>query len=267
MRIILILAIVGGIAFGAAFSLGCCSAPGVTQLPADEDAIEVVGPAKTDAPPPQAVAQAAKKPLEPPPPVPAVIAETIPEPRPQPKEMPARPTPAPAKPAATPIPAETTYAKLKLKRVKGGQLTYAAAGTVEEILAMLVDFDHAQGHRAWAQSYKTLRTDPAGVLARWKFKGKLGITPTVHLLFHTKREGKNGTVTYELKKRSLGIASFFGDFKVTPLAGSPSRSQIVQRAFIDSGLPFANASRSDIEKGLREDARLIRLWMQARTSK
>ncbi len=301
MRLAIIVVALTGVGFGLAWSLGCCSSPDAESL--DEGAIEVVsgdptagveGPAPATAPAPDAPAPGAPASGTPAPtpttptkePAPAPHPSGLPPPRvvtsngarhaPQ-QAAPAKPAdptpapapaPAPAASAPTPVPSDMKYSALKIKSVKGGQLVYAAHGTPDGFVQMLGDFENALGNRAWAQTYETLERSADRVVAKWKFRGKMGINPTVHIEFvTTKRSEAGATVEFKLVKKSLGIASFFGDFKITRLPGTPPRVQVVQRQFIDSGISFANASAEDIEKGLREDARLIRLWMEKRTAK
>ena len=76
-------------------------------------------------------------------------------------------------------------------------------------------------------------------------------------------EVKNYGVTV---KKAMGIATFFGDYRIEPVAGSPPRCLVTERVFLDSGLAFANASHEDLEKGLAEDARLLKAWMAERTA-
>lgn len=232
MRIIWIVMAVAVVGFGFAWSLGCCSAPDATTLPEDESEIRTVGGTR------------------------APTAETPADPSGDPAEASAR--------GQAPIPATTTYEALTLRGVKGGRIRFVVPGTVGDVLRMLLDFDHAAGHRAWARTYHTLAHDEEGVLAQWTFRGKMGIAPTVHLRFRVEHGDEGAVVRYELEKKAFGIASFFGDYRVTPRPGTPPRVEIAERVFIDSGIPIANASAEDIEKGLREDARLIRAWMAER---
>lgn len=232
MRILMIVLATAVVAFGFAWSLGCCSAPEVTTLPEDEAAIRAVGDVETD---PGEDPNAG-----------AIGSTTAPAEGPQ------------------PVPTSTTYEALALRGVKGGRIRFAVPGTVGDVLRMLLDFEKAAGNRAWARSYRTLSRDEQGVLAQWTFRGKMGIAPTVQLRFRVEHADGGATVRYELKKKAFGIASFFGDYRLRPLPGTPPRVELAERVFIDSGIPIANASQEDIEKGLREDARLIRAWMEQR---
>jgi hypothetical protein len=175
--------------------------------------------------------------------------------------------PAPVAPAVAREPApwpEPLYQALELRGVKGGRIEFLLPGTPEQVHAMLLDFEGAEGHRSWARGYQTLERSPGRVVAEWRFRGKMGINPTVHIAFESKQEGAATTVSYTLVKKAFGIASFFGDYRIEPLPDQPGRTRLSERVFIDSGIPFTNAKPEDIEKGLREDARLMRLWMEQR---
>jgi hypothetical protein len=183
----------------------------------------------------------------------------------EPEAPPTAPS-APDAPVHTPIPEAVSYAALELRKVKGGQIQFQVPGTPDEVLAMLVDFPNMSGRRSWAPSQRVLARDAEGVLTEWKFKGRMGIHPTVHVHFRTERSQDGGVVTFELRKKALGIGSFFGDYKVKRLPGTPARCLVVERTFLDSGLPFANASREDLEEGHRKDAELMRTWMEERAA-
>jgi len=158
------------------------------------------------------------------------------------------------------------YVALDVKGVKGGQLRYTLPGRVNDVAAMLLDFDKADGHRAWARRYEMLESGNRRVRARWVFRGKMGIQPTVEIDFRAVPEKNGVIVRYRLSKKSFGVAAFFGDHRVVGLHTTPPSVEVTSRVFIDSGLKLFNASRADIEKGLRRDAELMRAWMISRLS-
>ncbi|MFQ5417784.1 MAG: SRPBCC family protein [Myxococcota bacterium] len=161
-------------------------------------------------------------------------------------------------------PEEATYAKLSLRGVRGGRLRFELPGSVDEVVAMLLDFDHAAGHRPWAKKYRMLSRSSEGVVAEWAFNGKLGIEPTVRIEFAVERRKGGAVVRFHLTRTAFGVAAFFGDYRLAPLKGEPRKVQVTARVYIDSGLLFVNASHDDIAKGLREDARQMAEWMQVR---
>jgi len=228
----------------------CASTPGARALPADETRIAVVAN-QVPPPAPDPVPAPAAAPAEPAPAAPA----------PDPASAPPR---AAAPIATVPAPASPVFNRLELDGVKGGRLTFVLPGSVDQVAAMLVDFDHAEGHRSWAASYRTLSRAKDRVEAEWKFRGKLGIHPTVKMELRSSRDAKGFLLRFHLTKTATGIASFFGDYRLVLLAGKPAHTRITERVFIDSGLWIANASYEDIEKGLREDARLMTAWMAER---
>lgn len=168
------------------------------------------------------------------------------------------------KEASAPL-SEAEVEPLELEGVKGGQLTFEVDGDPEDVLEMLLDFDHAEGNRAWAKHYELLERDGDVVTARWSFQGRMGIDPRTEMELRIERLPDELVVTYRLSKPAFGLAAFFGDYRIRP-AAAPSASILTERVYIDSGIPIANASRKDIADGLKEDARLIVAWMQERTA-
>lgn len=154
---------------------------------------------------------------------------------------------------------------LDYKGVRGGKIVCDVDGSKDEVVAMLLDFDHADGKRAWAKTYKDLGTEGEKRLAFWSFEGKSGINPEVVLVFETITRGDAAIIRYRLREPVFGLAAFFGDWRVTPLGRA--RSRLTMRVYIDSGVLIANATEEDISDGLREDARLIDLWMKERLTK
>ncbi|MCA9323386.1 MAG: hypothetical protein KDB53_21810 [Planctomycetes bacterium] len=168
----------------------------------------------------------------------------------------------PTPPAGEP---EVHYEALALKGVRGGLIRCEIDGRPEDIKAMLLDFAHAAGRRAWARSYEFLREADGSVFARWDFEGKAGINPSVVLEFRERSRDGTMVIRYRLAETAFGLGAFFGDYQATALPETtPPRSQFTQRVFIDSGTWLANASQEEIEAGLREDTRLIRAWMRER---
>ena len=176
------------------------------------------------------------------------------------------PQAAPVQPAPR-HPEVGEFKPLRLEDVKGGLLSFLVDGTPEQVKEALLDFDNAQGHRAWAQQYKIVGREGSTVVAEWKFKGKLGINPTVQLEFSPSTDGNATVIRYKVRKKAFGIASFFGDYRIVQVQSDPPRSLLTERIFIDSGLSFANATHEDMNKGLNEDARLIREWMTQRVGR
>jgi hypothetical protein len=153
---------------------------------------------------------------------------------------------------------------LELKGVRGGEIALLIDGSPEQVSAMLLDFAHADGHRAWAREYRLLDSEGEEVRAEWRFEGKMGVDPTVELSFRRIAGVEPIVLRYELSETAFGLAAFFGDYRIQSVPGDPARSLLVERVFIDSGLFFVNASAEDIAAGLREDARLMRAWMRER---
>ncbi|MEE9395091.1 MAG: hypothetical protein V3W41_21590, partial [Planctomycetota bacterium] len=68
-------------------------------------------------------------------------------------------------------------------------------------------------------------------------------------------------------KEDFGLAAFFGDYLCETIPNDPRLSKLTERVFIDSGLWIANASKEEVEAGLREDARLLVAWAKELRSK
>lgn len=167
--------------------------------------------------------------------------------------------------AAAELPAdELEVTPLDLEGVRGGRIAFTLDGPADQVLEMLLDFEQASGRRIWARTYTLLSSEEGVVTARWKFKGRLGINPTVVLEFRTEERPEAWVVTYEVLEPGFGMAAFFGDYRIFPVSGDAGRSILEERVFIDSGLVFANASAEDLENGLREDADALRAWILVR---
>ena len=258
ISILLPLALAAFLAAGA--TLLCCNGcAGVnlsnganpSELPEDDDQIQVVGEeGGVDAP----SAMSSAPPTATPPETPDAATDAGAN-----QVAPALPAPGPLEPLEA-----STFKQLQLRGVRGGELAYELDGAVEDVVAMLLDQDGAGGHRAWAQTYREASREGDRVVGEWHFRGKMGVNPVVEIEFVREREGEATRIRYKVVKRALGIKSFFGDYHVAPVPGVPSRSRLTARVFIDSGLPFVNASHQDIQDGLREDARLMREWMTTR---
>jgi hypothetical protein len=161
-------------------------------------------------------------------------------------------------------PEAASYERVVEDGLEGGELRFVVSGRPEAVLAMLEDFDSAAGHRPWAEDYRTLASDAETLRARWSFRGKMGIDPEVELAFQRVPVDEGLRVDYRVVKRAFGLKEFRGSYELRALPGEPARTEVVERVFIDSGLPFVNASSADIEAGLLADARGLRSWMAER---
>lgn len=144
----------------------------------------------------------------------------------------------------------------------GARVVFGIAGEPDEVLDMLLDFDHADGRRAWSTKHEIVAREGATVTARWHLKGKAGIQPRVRLAFVTERLADRIRLTFDLVERTFGVAELFGDYTIVP--DDEGRSLLAGRVFIDSGLPFGGPSPDDIRDGMRVDAALMRGWMHER---
>lgn len=144
----------------------------------------------------------------------------------------------------------------------GGRIVFGVAGEPEEVLDMLLDFDNADGRRAWSTRHELLSRDGDLATARWHLKGKGGIRPTVRLAFVTERLADRIRLTFDLVERTFGVMELFGDFVI--VADERGGSLLAGRVFVASGLPFGGPTVDDIHDGMRVDAELIRDWMHER---
>ena len=256
MRISLVLTglgLVAAMGFCLAVSNGCAS-DGPDELPPEE--LETAA-----APTPVVVTPAAPTPTSAVPVAGPPAAGAVPT-----KPVASEPT----RPAATVRPplrplAESTFESLSLKGTQGGKLEYDIEGTPAQVADMLLDFEGANGVRPWATNYRKLSSTGDTTKAEWQFKGKMGVNPKVVVaLVRTDGAGAIVRIRFKLERKAFGIAAFFGDWKIRPVAGAEGRSHMTARMYIDSGLPFVNASSKDIEDGLRKDADKMRSWMQQR---
>lgn len=169
--------------------------------------------------------------------------------------------PPPTGPASSPSAEadDVPVKEVEYQGVRGGRTVYTISGTPDEVAAMLVDFDGADGRRAWAKTYRTIKKSADEVVAQWKFEGKAGIDPDCDLVFNVVRRKTDILIRFKLQRTDFGLAAFFGDYRIEP-AGD-GRSRITARVYIDSGVAIANADAEDISSGLKEDAKLMRAWM------
>jgi len=165
--------------------------------------------------------------------------------------------------------ADLVVEPLELEGVRGGRMTFALEGTPREVVAMLLDFDSATGHRPWAVDYERLTGEeaqgmPQPVRSRWRFEGKAGIDPTIVLDFTLDDASIPTTLEFHASEPAFGLAAFFGEHRIWPHPERDEAAIMELSIYIDSGLPFVNATAEDLEAGLREDAAMMRAWMRER---
>jgi len=165
---------------------------------------------------------------------------------------------------STPIPTEVEFRTATRAGVSGGQLTTTLPGTPEQIRAMLTDFEHAAARRSFANRLEVLSHETNEVEAAVTLKGKLGVSPTIHVLYTTERAGDAITIRYQLTKKAFGVAAYSGEYVMEPLPGTPARSRYTSRIFLSSGISIAKIDPDDVESGQRTDAGELRAWMAQR---
>ena len=177
-----------------------------------------------------------------------------------------RPTMAPQKVSATGT-AVGTFVALEDQGIRGGALSVHLPASVDQVFDALLDFEGANGHRSWAESFELLETEadqhgPRRV-ARWNFRGKLGVKPSVTLEFRPQRTTTGAQISFQLLEGALGLRTFEGCYELFPAADGSTL--FTQRVFMSSGLAFVDASHEDIAAGLRKDAERLADWLVART--
>ncbi len=161
---------------------------------------------------------------------------------------------------------ELTVEPIELEGVRGGRIAFALDGSPQDVAAMLLDFDAMTGKRPWAVEYESLPAGTATARARWRFEGKAGVNPTIELDFTLEATTVPTRLEFHASKPAFGLAAFFGTHELWPHPDRKNATLMRFDLYIDSGLPFANATAEDLENGLREDARQMRAWMESRAA-
>jgi hypothetical protein len=177
------------------------------------------------------------------------------------RPIPPAPLP-PLTPDEEPQPTPRPVEMLEHEGVRGGKIAFEVDAAKDDVLDMLLDFDRAAGHRAWAKSYSVVSRTPDRVVSHWEFEGKSGVNPAADLVFDVVRRKTDVVVRFKLREPVFGLGAFFGDWRVTPIGAS--RTRLTMRVYIDSGVWIANATEDDIVSGLREDADLMIAWLAER---
>ena len=159
---------------------------------------------------------------------------------------------------------ELTVTPLLDDGVHGGRIEFPLPGNPAQVHAMLLDFDSANGWRAWAKDHRTLRRGPSVVEALWTFEGRMGLNPSARLTFRSERLEGEIVIDFHLTRPVFGLARFSGQCRVRPAAGGKGGSLVTEEVFISSGLPLVSVSSEEIAAGLRKDARRMRAWMEER---
>ena len=172
--------------------------------------------------------------------------------------------PAAVAPGETLIPTDISFTPLEQDGVMGGRATTTLPGTPAEIYTAITDTEHAAAHRSFARKMEVLSRERENLELALTLKGKLGISPTIHVLYQTTRTEGDITITYALTRKAFGIARYFGSYRIQPLPGSPARSRFTSTIFISSGVSLASVDHEEIEAGQRADQIELRAWMRER---
>jgi hypothetical protein len=146
----------------------------------------------------------------------------------------------------------------------GGEISFVAPGTPRDILGLLLDFHGDAGHRPWRAGNRLLSIEGDRYRVEARYSGRVGINPTVVLVYEVlpTLEGHGYVVKFQVDEAAFGLKRFEGEYEVRAVDAGCSRLR--ELVFIDSGLPFVNASPEDIHAALHEDAGSIRKWIRER---
>ncbi|MGQ9588860.1 MAG: hypothetical protein ACUVYA_01050 [Planctomycetota bacterium] len=146
----------------------------------------------------------------------------------------------------------------------GGEISFVAPGTPRDLLGLLLDFHGDAGHRPWRAGNRLVCSERDRYRVEARYSGRVGINPTVVLLYDVlpAPEGHGYVVKFRVDEAEFGLKRFEGEYEVRAVDAGCSRLR--ETVFIDSGLPFVNASAEDVRAALHEDAKSIRRWMRER---
>jgi hypothetical protein len=154
------------------------------------------------------------------------------------------------------------YSALADGEVLGGEITFTVSGAPKDLLSMILDFDHEAGHRPWRLRTSLIETDGARYRVEAEYEGKAGLNPSVVLVHEVSTVTGGYLVRFRIEEPAFGLETFTGEYEM--IATGPDSSRFRERVFIDSGLPFINATEEDIRDALLRDAEDIRSWMATR---
>jgi hypothetical protein len=124
-----------------------------------------------------------------------------------------------------------------------------------EIERWLLDFERGAADRPNVMEAKLVERTADAWVARFRFRGPLGIHPTAVTRTTRRREGEAVVLSFASVETSFGLTRLFGSYRLEPMPGGATR--LTHRLFVVS--PFATESRRETD--MREDAAaILRRW-------
>ncbi len=160
---------------------------------------------------------------------------------------------------------ELPIERYEIERVEGSGLSFVLDGTPRDVLAMLLDFEGANGRREWCERYKAVSVGEGTAEAVWYFKRYKIFKPVVTLLyeFEESNGGDRIVIDFHAAAPVPGVAALFGQYQLYALEGEIDETLMRAQVFIDTGLPI-DVDQEDVEEGLRTDAKNLRAWIRER---
>lgn len=159
-------------------------------------------------------------------------------------------------------------AQLRVEDVKGGGVSFVLDGRPQDVKAMLLDFEGANGQREWCEKYEKVFVGESTAESVWHFKRYKIFKPVVRLLyeFHEEDNGEQVVIEFRAAEPAVGIAALFGQYRLHALEDEVDKTLMHARVFIDTGFAIG-VSAEDMESGLRTDAQNLRDWILKRLNK
>jgi hypothetical protein len=136
--------------------------------------------------------------------------------------------------------------------VVGFAVTLRLGGSPRAVERWLLDFDRIAADRPNVLDARLVGRDAEGWLARFRFRGILGVNPTSLTRTTRRRVGDAVILEFRSVETSFGLDRIFGSYRIEP--DGAGGCVLTHRLFVDS--PFVTEEAR--ERDLREDAEAIR---------
>jgi len=120
-----------------------------------------------------------------------------------------------------------------------------------EVEAWLLDFDHIAADRPNVLEAALVRRDGDAWIARFTFRGSLGIDPTAVTRTTRHRDGDVVVLRFRAIETSFGLSDLHGHYRLEP--DGPAGTRLEHRLFV--GTPFV--TEEGRRRDLLEDARAV----------
>jgi Polyketide cyclase / dehydrase and lipid transport len=147
-------------------------------------------------------------------------------------------------------------ASIRLRRiveegVTGYEARILVAASPRVVEKWLVDFDGIAPDRPNVLDASLVRREPGGWISRFRFRGYVGIHPTVVVRTTRRTRGRSVILDFRATELSFGLTALFGSYRITP--HESGGAVLTHRLFVAT--PFA--TRIGLEADMREDAEAI----------